>query len=254
MSFLWVRIDASGSKATKIAVGPQAGVIDVDDLKKAVKRELAPKLDSFAALDLDIKDGAGISYDENREVVGLPAGHTREAPLLVALPPPSAVPSSTTTDLEALKQGPAIEAGATGVEVNWKFRPKTSPLPGASYSPMSYSPIAAISRSEPASNSEDFIFYYELVSKTVKWVNRSLMLAPSQRWHITYSGGMLGLSQGVYPKMMLPVRDAVEMDNVYRLLKTLESNIETWAELLKKDGIPTIVQAVHSGGTPPFDD
>jgi hypothetical protein len=138
----------------------------------------------------------------------------------------------------------------------WVFRPRTAPLPQASYSPIQYSPITPISRSESNVYSEDFLYYYQMLKKAVKRYNR---IFRRKQWSVQYKGGHLVVLEGLTVMINLKVSTAIEMSNIYHLFKGCDSStdsgcIRTFIAYLESMGIPTIVQAVHSGHSPAVDD
>lgn len=87
--------DPDGGAATDIPCGPNVfvggvpmSVVNVSQLKKAIKREFAPDLDHIAAHRLKIKYG-DINYEDPEQLlsdIGEPAGRSSKTPLLVELP------------------------------------------------------------------------------------------------------------------------------------------------------------------------
>jgi hypothetical protein len=136
------------------------------------------------------------------------------------------------------------------------FQTKTTALPQESYSPIQYSPVTPISRSEAAAHYEDFNHYYELLKKALRRNNR--VFGRRKEWTVSYCGGILYVMEGLQVKANPSVAEAIQMSNIYYLFKTYDSNtdfdcVAKFAKYLRKEGIPTIVQAVHTGNTPPFD-
>lgn len=137
------------------------------------------------------------------------------------------------------------------------FRPRTSPIPQSSYSPAQYSPITAFSPSMENSHSEDFMHYYKLLKKAILRYNRNFF--ESQIWYLTFSGGNLIVLEKRDAKLCIAVSTAIEMSNIYHLFKGLDNDTESgcmmeFIQYLKFQGIPTFVQAVHTGNTPNFDE
>jgi hypothetical protein len=50
------------------------------------------------------------------------------------------------------------------------------------------------------------------------------------------------------------VTEAIQLSNIYHLLKAMERDMQGFVTYLTQNGVPTLVQAVHTGNTPPFVD
>jgi len=106
MSFIWIKLDAPDGAAVEIEYGPvvvinnvPTRIVNVSNLKEAIKRKFAPKLDSFAAPDLKIKNAEGGFYPLSTALSSIPepAGRSEETPLLVELPPNAGICSFYST-------------------------------------------------------------------------------------------------------------------------------------------------------------
>jgi hypothetical protein len=97
------------------------------------------------------------------------------------------------------------------------------------------------------------MYYYNLLHRAINHRNIRSRLPPAQRWHLFLNNGKLGLSKSYVPHLQITVSTPIEMANIYYLFKGKEPDIEAFKFSLEHEGIPTLVQAVHTGGTPPFD-
>ncbi len=77
---------------------------------------------------------------------------------------------------------------------------------------------------------------------------------PSEHIHVGLSSGRLLFSVGVLPAVQINnVFTALQLSNIYYLLKASGSNVEDFLENLNKDGIPTLVESTRTGKTYPYD-
>jgi hypothetical protein len=130
---------------------------------------------------------------------------------------------------------------------DYTFVPRSAPIPGSNYSPVSYTPPTPGTRVN-----EDTAYYYGMIKRALARTNRGTH--PAQRINIKLSGGQLSFSVGVYTILQLNnVTTALQLSNIYHLLKATELNLEVFFNSLRSDGIPTLVQAIRTGNTPPYD-
>lgn len=125
--------------------------------------------------------------------------------------------------------------------------PYTQPLRNASYSPLSYTPHTISTLNEEG---VDATYYYDLLHDAIIWRNAGH--APNERYHTKLSCGVFTVSKGVYVEATVPgVTSAVHLSNIYHLFKAYQYDLTYWTAYLKKYGVPTLVEAVRTGGTPP---
>lgn len=130
----------------------------------------------------------------------------------------------------------------------YSFVPRSTTLPQSTYSPLSYTP----GTSARFAVNEDEAYYYQLIKKALARSNSCK--PPSEQIHPGLSSGRLLFSKGVVPTVQLnDVTTALQLSNVYHLLKAMGPNMEGFLESLENDGIPTLVQAIRTGNTPPYD-
>eukprot|EP01034_Spumella_vulgaris_P044486 gene44486-55332_t len=131
----------------------------------------------------------------------------------------------------------------------WTFTPHSGPLRHSNYSPMSYSPSTKASLQE---SSEDTSYYYDLITSALKWITH--FDEPHNKYHSKLTGGVFTVSKGVI--VVVTVRGvitALQLSNIYHMLKALQGDLPEWIRFLRKNGVPTLVQAIHTGNTPPID-
>lgn len=62
------------------------------------------------------------------------------------------------------------------------------------------------------------------------------------------------MSKGVH--VVANIRDvtsALQLSNIYHMLKALQGDLKDWTRFLNTNGVPTLIQAIHTGLTPPID-
>jgi len=131
----------------------------------------------------------------------------------------------------------------------WTFTPHSGPLRHSNYSPMSYSPSTKASLQE---SSEDTSYYYDLITSALKWI--TYYEAPHNKYHSKLTGGVFTVSKGLI--VVVTVREvttALQLSNIYHMLKALQGDLSEWTRFLRKNGVPTLIQAIHTGNTPPVD-
>lgn len=131
----------------------------------------------------------------------------------------------------------------------YTFTPHSGALANANYSPMSYTPHT---RSYLSSASEDAAHYYDLITSALKWITHHEVAA--NKYHSSLNGGVFRVCQGVYCVATVPgVTTALQLSNIYHSLKAMQGDLANWAHWLNSEGVPTLVQSIHTGHTPPFD-
>jgi hypothetical protein len=96
----------------------------------------------------------------------------------------------------------------------------------------------------------DATYYYDLLHDAI--ILRNSPHPPNERYHTKLSGGVFTVSKGVYAVAVVrDVTTAVHLSNIYHLFKAYQYNLTYWAGYLQKHGLPTLVEAVRTGGTPP---
>jgi hypothetical protein len=68
-----------------------------------------------------------------------------------------------------------------------------------------------------------------------------------QSYFASYKGGALIINCSVIPILNLRLSEAIEMSNVYYLYKSMESDMNGFVKYLETEGIPTLVQTLHTG-------
>ena len=130
----------------------------------------------------------------------------------------------------------------------YRFVPHSEALPQSTYSPLSYTP----GTSARFAVNEDEAYYYGMIKKVLSRSNSGK--PPSEQVHPGLSSGRLLFSKGVVPMVQLnDVTTAVQLSNVYHLLKAMGPDLDGFLTSLRENGIPTLVQAIRTGNTPPFD-
>jgi hypothetical protein len=62
------------------------------------------------------------------------------------------------------------------------------------------------------------------------------------------------VSKEVYPIIIVRnVTTAIHLSNIYHLLKAYQYDLSKWTTYLKEHGVPTLVESVRTGNTPPVD-
>jgi len=75
---------------------------------------------------------------------------------------------------------------------------------------------------------------------------------PSSRLHLHHSGGRFSVSIGVTPMVTLQnVNSALDMSNIYHCFKAFQGDAIGFVNYLIDNDVPTLVQALHTGTTPP---
>lgn len=128
--------------------------------------------------------------------------------------------------------------------------PYSQPLRNAAYSPISYTPHTISTLNDEGA---DATYYYDLLHDAIRWRNAGY--APKERYHTKLSGGVFTVSLGVYPVAVVRgVTTGVHLSNIYHLFKAYQYDLDYWTGYLQKYGVPTLVEAVRTGGTPPHND
>ncbi len=123
------------------------------------------------------------------------------------------------------------------------YTPNLSPLPDSSYSPMSYTPRTE----EIIKTTHNLEHYLALVKSAVRYENS----LSSTRYYVLYKdGGRLTFLRGLHTMCCVQVNTALEMSNIFYLLKVYTPDIDSAFTTLKENGIPTLVETVSSGQTP----
>lgn len=115
------------------------------------------------------------------------------------------------------------------------------------YSPMVYSDSATPRAKERLGKDKNSAHYYKLIKQALHRID------PNFRLHM--SGTQLRILTGVYTIFQInDVSEAIQLSNIYHLLKVMEKDFDGFIAYLRNQGIPTLVQAINTGGTPPFDE
>jgi hypothetical protein len=89
-------------------------------------------------------------------------------------------------------------------------------------------------------NSKETGHYLELIKKALR--------RHSGDFHVGFSGGSLIISRGVQTVVQLrDVTEAVHLSNIYHVIKAMEFSLNDCFAFLQEFGIPTLVQATHTG-------
>jgi hypothetical protein len=112
---------------------------------------------------------------------------------------------------------------------------------GAAYSPMSYSgTVTPSSQWIFNQNPKETGHYLELIKTSLR--------RHSGDFHVGFSGGSLIISRGVQTVVQLrDVTEAVHLSNIYHVIKAMEFSLNDCFAFLQEFGIPTLVQATHTG-------
>ena len=74
---------------------------------------------------------------------------------------------------------------------------------------------------------------------------------PKNRLHLKLSGGWFEIAKGNFTEMQIVT--AIALSNIYHVLKAMEHDMEGFVCYLKDNGVPTLVEAIKTGNTPPHD-
>jgi hypothetical protein len=118
-------------------------------------------------------------------------------------------------------------------------------LANATYSPLSYTPGTETTlRNAGTAISK----YYNLIKKGLLFVSYE-----NQRYSPRLHSQKFEVLLGVYPILSIDgVDSALKLKNIYCLLKACQDDISGFIMYLRDNGIPTLVQSVDDGSTPPF--
>jgi len=126
----------------------------------------------------------------------------------------------------------------------WTFTPYTGALSGSNYSPVFYSPTSPAPGAP--STTADYSHYKALLKSALQRYNQGK--APGNRVHLHHSGGRFSVSIGGFPQVVIDgVNSALDFSNIYHCFKLFDPNIVGFINYLRENGVPTIVQAVHTG-------
>lgn len=132
----------------------------------------------------------------------------------------------------------------------WRFAPYTQPLRHAMYSPMSYSPHTITNLRD---SGLDAVYYYDLLHDALNCRNAGFPSA--EKYHTKLSGGVFTVSKGVYVEATVrDVTSAVHISNIYHLFKVYQYDPTKWTTYLRTKGVPTLVESVGTGKTPPHNE
>ena len=68
------------------------------------------------------------------------------------------------------------------------------------------------------------------------------------------SGGRFEIAKGNFTEVQInEVVTAIALSNIYHLLKAMEHDMDGFVVYLKTHGVPTLVEAIKTGNTPPHD-
>ena len=151
---------------------------------------------------------------------------------------------------------PVAEAVALGIyafvksgdDTGYKSARFSGALPDSISSPMSYTPSteAFFNASEEASH------YFSLIRRAISRINAGKH--PKDRFHLKFSGGRFEIAKGNFTEVQINnVATAIALSNIYHVLKAMEHDMEGFVSYLKDNGVPTLVEAIKTGNTPPHD-
>eukprot|EP00604_Paraphysomonas_vestita_P004275 CAMPEP_0174825176 /NCGR_PEP_ID=MMETSP1107-20130205/42508_1 /TAXON_ID=36770 /ORGANISM="Paraphysomonas vestita, Strain GFlagA" /LENGTH=159 /DNA_ID=CAMNT_0016056547 /DNA_START=566 /DNA_END=1045 /DNA_ORIENTATION=+ len=102
----------------------------------------------------------------------------------------------------------------------------------------------------PSCNSDiDAVHYFTLIGQLINRINQNFNQGNRYSAQMSHHG--FQICRGVHRVFLRANFTALDLSNIYYMMKAMEQDMERFIQQLNDNPFPTIVQAVRTGGTPP---